>query len=254
MVSGFVTSPCDQDRIFSGDASDILIASKSGERFVFSCCVLNICCYLSFAVTRWWRVRAAVRTRRTKRLVRRLHFLASSNQLDVKTKRLKLSDEHVERLRHARIEVGLALYDGLVDLRTARDVVRLGGQQLLENMRGSVCFQRPHLHLSEPLPAELCLSSERLLRDKRVRPDGTRVYLVVDQVRQLHHVDVSDGNLLLERVSGEPVEEHRLAAGRQPGVLEKLLDVFFARTVENRRRERDSINQSPRVIDQIRIR
>jgi hypothetical protein len=36
MVSGLVTSPCDQLRIFSGDASEIRIASKSVMGLVIS--------------------------------------------------------------------------------------------------------------------------------------------------------------------------------------------------------------------------
>jgi hypothetical protein len=36
MVSGFLTSPFDQDRIFSGDAIDILMALKRIGSFGFS--------------------------------------------------------------------------------------------------------------------------------------------------------------------------------------------------------------------------
>jgi hypothetical protein len=41
IVSGFVTSPCDHWRIFSGDAKEMRIASKSGASCVFSCWNLN---------------------------------------------------------------------------------------------------------------------------------------------------------------------------------------------------------------------
>src|SRR5438309_3731946 len=36
MVSGFLTSPCDHSRIFSGDASEIRIAEKDSGSFGFS--------------------------------------------------------------------------------------------------------------------------------------------------------------------------------------------------------------------------
>src|SRR6266404_8763731 len=36
MVSGFLTSPCDHSRIFSGDASDIRMAEKDSGSFGFS--------------------------------------------------------------------------------------------------------------------------------------------------------------------------------------------------------------------------
>jgi hypothetical protein len=41
IVSGFVTSPCDHWRIFSGEAREMRIASKSGASCVFSCWNLN---------------------------------------------------------------------------------------------------------------------------------------------------------------------------------------------------------------------
>src|ERR671915_1363432 len=55
MVSGLVTSPCDHCRIFSGDASEIRIASKSGASCVFSCWNRNTCflhCQLPIASCR----------------------------------------------------------------------------------------------------------------------------------------------------------------------------------------------------------
>jgi hypothetical protein len=48
-------------------------------------------------------------------------------------------------------------------------------------VRRAVRFERPHFHFSEPLSAELRLAAQRLLGDERVRPDGSRVDLVVDK-------------------------------------------------------------------------
>ena len=109
----------------------------------------------------------------------------------------------------------VALDDRLVDLRAARHVVRLGREQFLEDVRGAVGLERPDFHLAEPLSAELRLAAQRLLRDERVRSDRARVDLVVDQVRQLEHVDVADGHVLLERIARHAVEQPRLAALRQ---------------------------------------
>src|SRR5688572_10233680 len=86
-----------------------------------------------------------------ERLLLRLH------QLDVEAERLQLADEHVERLRQARLERRVALDDRLVDLSPARDVVRLRGEQFLEDVRRAVGFERPDLHFAEPLSAELRL-------------------------------------------------------------------------------------------------
>src|SRR5204862_284362 len=73
--------------------------------------------------------------------------------------------------RPPRRERRVALDDRFVDLCAARDVVRLRGEQFLEDVRRAVGFERPDLHFAEPLPAELRLAAERLLRDERVRPD-----------------------------------------------------------------------------------
>src|ERR671914_767348 len=92
------------------------------------------------------------------------------DEFHVEAERLKLAHEHVERLGDARVEVGLALDDGLVNLRPARHVVRLRGEQLLKDVRRAVSFERPDLHLAETLAAELRLAAEGLLRDERVGP------------------------------------------------------------------------------------
>ena len=43
---------------------------------------------------------------------------------------------------------------------------RLRGEQLLEDVRRAVSFQRPHFHFSKSLSAELRLATERLLRNQ----------------------------------------------------------------------------------------
>src|SRR5215207_3716096 len=96
-------------------------------------------------------------------------FLLGLHQLDVQTERLELADEDVERFGQAGGERCVALDDRLVDLGAAHDVVRLRGEELLEDVRRAVGLERPDLHLAEPLAAELRLAAERLLRDQRVR-------------------------------------------------------------------------------------
>src|SRR4051794_28498108 len=168
---------------------------------------------------------------RPDELLLRLH------QLDVEAQRLQLADEDVERLRESRLERGVALDDRFVNLGASGDVVGLGGEELLEDVRRAVGFERPDLHFPEPLPAELRLAAQRLLGDQRVRTDRARVDLVVDQVRQLQHVDVADGDVLLELHPGHAVEQRCLAALGQPALAEPVLDLLLGRAVENRRRE-----------------
>ena len=74
-----------------------------------------------------------------------------------------------ERDRGAGLEDVLVLDHRLVDLGPAVDVVGLDGQELLQDVRGAVGLERPHLHLAEALAAEARLAAQRLLRDQRVR-------------------------------------------------------------------------------------
>src|SRR4029077_9604782 len=103
-------------------------------------------------------------------------------QVYVDTERTYLLHQHVERLRHAGVDLVVALDDVLVDLGAAVDVVGLDREHLLQRVGGAVGFQRPHFHLAEALPAELRLAAQRLLGDQAVRAGGARVHLVVDQV------------------------------------------------------------------------
>src|SRR5258706_11025931 len=222
MVSGLVTSPCDQLRIFSGDARLMRMASKSATGFAISN-GLERNMFLRFptavrrrtrlsktVASRWSLVaseisdpeaqelktaglffkmsQTASRERPTtsdRRLIcRHSHRLLLRNldQLDIQAQRLQLTNQHVERFGDARLHRGLAFDDSLVDFCASVHIVRLRGQQLLQDERSAVCFECPDFHFSETLASELRLATQRLLRDERVRPDGTRVNLVVHQV------------------------------------------------------------------------
>src|SRR5688572_15545508 len=159
------------------------------------------------------------------------------DQLNIETERLQLANEHVERLGQPWRERRVALDDRLVDLGASGDVVRFRREQLLEDVRRPIRLERPDLHLSKALAAELGLAAQRLLRDERVGADRPRVDLVVDQVRQLEHVDVADRHLLLEVLTRHAVEELRLATLRQARLLEPVLDLRFRRAVEDGRGE-----------------
>ncbi len=63
--------------------------------------------------------------------------------------------------------------------------------------------------------------------------------LVLDEVVQLEHVDVADGDVLFERPAGAAVAQLDLAALGQARVPEGLLDRSFLRAVEDRRRDLD---------------
>src|SRR4051812_21863303 len=98
-------------------------------------------------------------------------------ELDVETKGAHFLDQHVERFRNTRLEGVVAAYDGLVDLGTAGDVVRLDGEHFLQGVGGAVSLERPDLHFAETLAAELRLTAQRLLGDEAVGADRTGVDL-----------------------------------------------------------------------------
>src|SRR5258708_1098164 len=163
------------------------------------------------------------------------------HQFDVQAERLQLADQDVEGFRHARLNARLALDDGFVDFRAAINVVGLCREQFLQDVRGTVGFKSPNFHFAEALSAKLRLAAQRLLSDERVWPDGASVNLVVHQVRELEHVDVANGNRLVEHVSGHSVEEVDLPGVRKTGDFQQVTDFQLASTVENRGGERNAV-------------
>src|SRR4029078_12544760 len=102
---------------------------------------------------------------------------------------------------------------------TTEDVVRLHGQQLLEDVGGAVRLERPDLHLAEALAAELRLAAQRLVGDEAVRAGRPGMDLVLHQVVELEHVDVADGDVAIELLAGATVAQLDLAILRQGLVL-----------------------------------
>src|SRR5688572_98235 len=143
MVSGLVTSPWLQLRIFSGLARRILMESKSittRPASMFGLMGIIRLIFFPYALS-----------------------VLGLDQFHVQAEALQLPDEDVERFGQARREHRVALDDGFVDLRAPVDVVGLGGEEFLEDVGRAVRLERPHFHLSEPLSAELRLAAQRLL-------------------------------------------------------------------------------------------
>src|SRR4051794_361797 len=171
------------------------------------------------------------------------HAVAGEH-LDVEAQRLHLLDEHLEGLRDAGLRDVLALDDGLVDLHAAEHVVGLDGEQLLQRVGRAVGLHRPDLHLTEALATELRLTTQRLLRDHRVRAGAAGVDLVVHEVQQLQDVDVADADRAGERLAGAAVEQlglaralhHLVAVAVGQRGLEQADDLVLPSTVEDRRR------------------
>src|SRR5215471_2443471 len=184
MVSGFVTSPCDHERIVSGEASDSRSASKFSSFNTFPSVLPGYapCPLLAGVLTDLIPLQADAQVERELGdVLFAEHDLALvlAQDLDPEREPLQLLDQHPEALRDAGLERVVALDDGLVRLDAAHDVVGLDGQDLLEDVRGPVCLERPDLHLAEALAAELRLAAQRLLGDQAVRARRTRVDLVL---------------------------------------------------------------------------
>src|SRR6185436_4291814 len=141
---------------------------------------------------------------------------------DVNSQRLQLLNEHVEGLRNSRLGKVLTFHDRLVNSAAAVHIVRLDGENLLQRMCGAVSLECPHFHLSETLAAELRLTGERLLRDERVGPDAPRVNLVIDQVRQLEHVDLADRHRIGEALTGPAIAQPDLSTRRNSSQAHQL--------------------------------
>src|SRR5256885_8943626 len=166
--------------------------------------------------------------------------LVLAQDLDPERKPFQLLDQHAERLRDAGLERVVALDDRLVRLDASDDVVRLDGQDLLQDVSGAVSLERPHLHLAKPLAAELRLAAQRLLGDQAVRPGRPGVDLVLHQVGQLEHVDLADGHRLVELLTGPAVAQPDLAVHRKAGLLELGDDGLHRRSVEYGGRDLDA--------------
>ncbi len=108
----------------------------------------------------------------------------------------------------------LALDHRLVNLRTPFDVVALHGEQLLQDISGTVSLECPHFHFPEALATKTRLAAQRLLGNERVRTRAASMHFVVDQVMQLEHVNVTHCGFLLEPLPGATIEQLRLAVTR----------------------------------------
>ena len=64
----------------------------------------------------------------------------------------------------------ITIDDVFVHLGTTVHVIRLDGEHLLQRVGGTVCLQRPDLHLTKSLPTKLRLTTQRLLGNQAVGP------------------------------------------------------------------------------------
>src|SRR5215469_14508731 len=156
MVSGFLTSPCDQSLMSSAVARPMRRSSKKLTSSTWlspnspsvtrgSDRLARTCDSDLFDTARLapGQVDAEFFSGPEDVLVCVAHLdggAVAGQHLHVQAQRLHLLDQYLERLRNARLGYVLALDDCLVDLHPAEDVVGLDGQQLLQCVSGAVRF------------------------------------------------------------------------------------------------------------------
>src|SRR5690606_35960218 len=96
-------------------------------------------------------------------------LLSGDFKLHIDTQGSDLFQQYIKRLRHTRLHAVIAIHDVFVHLGSACHVVRLDCQHFLQCVRSTVCYQCPHLHLTETLTTELGFTTQRLLGNKTVR-------------------------------------------------------------------------------------
>src|SRR5713101_7032860 len=203
MVSGFLTSPCDHDRIISGDAIEMRMALNANGFLGFSKIPKRSSIPDCSLIPRYGRGCCS--------------SSSTLRQSDCSSLTITLNDSG---------SPGSSVFSPLTIASYIR--VRPATSSDL-----TVGFERPHFHLAEPLAAELRLAAQGLLRNQAVGTGRARVNLLFDQMMQLHDVHHADRDRLLEHHPRAAVVELALSGLGQCGALEQRKDLFLARAVED---------------------
>src|SRR3989338_7762263 len=100
-------------------------------------------------------------------------------------------------------------------------------------MRSTVSLECPDFHFSKTLSSELCLSSKRLLGDKRVRSNRSLVNLILDHVSKFKDVHVSHTHLVIEWIACATVVKRHLSRTWQSCTFKFILNRCFWNPIEN---------------------
>src|SRR6185437_2030131 len=159
MVSGFFTSPLDQERMASGEATWIatystwFTFSRPSNSRAFS---FELIIQFSFAK---FRLDSRQCSRCGALFGSRLLNGVGVTNLDVEAERLHFLDQHIEGFRNAGLQRVVAFDNAFVNPRAALHVVGFDGEQFLQRVSGAVGFHGPHFHFPEALAAVLRLAA-----------------------------------------------------------------------------------------------
>src|SRR3989344_4705064 len=153
MVSGFVTSPLDHPKIFSGEASfktidwkSVAFVSINVKLKLFSRGLAENPFFIKlpvFLLAGWFK----------------------ADEVNVEREPAQFVQKNMERRRHIRAFEGLSPHYRVVSGRPAQNVVGFNREHFLQNVRRAVTLKRPHLHFAETLSSALRFASQRLLGD-----------------------------------------------------------------------------------------
>ena len=94
-------------------------------------------------------------------------------------------------------------------------------------------------------------ATQRLLGNQRIGTHGASMNLVGHQVAQLHHIDVTDDDFLIERLTRPAINQPGLAILRQLGFFEVSSNVFLFNAIEHGSGELEA--QQPGRPTQVRL-
>src|SRR3989338_6564863 len=101
-------------------------------------------------------------------------------------------------------------------------------------MSGAIALESPDFHFSKALTAALGLTPQRLLRNERIRTDGTHVYLILHHMVQFKDIHVPDSDFFVVRFAGAAVVKFYLSCFGKTGFFQLGLDFFVSRAHERR--------------------
>src|SRR5210317_2150434 len=113
-------------------------------------------------------------------------------------------------------------------------------------MRCTVSFHGPDLHLTEALPTELCLTTQRLLSNQAVGANASSVNLVVNQVMQFEHIHNTDGDFLFKHFTTTAIMQGHLATPRHFGTFQFTFNLIFMDTLKDWRSHGDTVGEATR--------
>src|SRR5262249_17545746 len=113
-------------------------------------------------------------------------------QLYVERYTLEFFNKDVERFWQTGFQSVLPFHNRFIHAGTSNHVVGLHSQHFLQGACRTIGFESPYLHLTQALSTKLGFAPQRLLRHQGVRTSRTGMDLVVHEMMQFHHINLTN--------------------------------------------------------------